>query len=556
DLILPVRARRSTALDRRLGCGRGWAAQGALGPRTPRRKRGCARVACAALGWGESGQNAALRSPSDPGGRGHTRPKAGRARGSQRSMADHRRQFRPGAPSREPGGLSCRPGYRENLPSKGFTKPRPRLALPTSLNGQRWVFVRNGLDDFGSGCPPRAGRLSRGPQEGFVPQVCLGAPQPAPKKRQTKLPKEVVLPAKLLVARRARRAFLVDVEAQLTPHPLALYPHLEEDMPVKLLLKVLEVLDPDRKLEDSWAYCQGIRKRTKEPTQLLKKRSTQVSLTLPKKTPVSHPGQWLYEEKKPVETHLLHEGGPRHENVHKGVRDFCNWATTFGSSHIDEEFILKQFDIDYQNKPSCDVLHTMRLSQAPLELKKRVELNKLQKLEFSQKLDYEKKLQKQQNPCKPKYVKMRYGAWYLNTNLWKKQRVDEPLVDPKVSRKAQDENFKKQLQEQELLADLHGMAAFKDFILSRGYRMPSVSKGSFQKDLLRGSQLRTGSSQHPYEIKILLFQTDATTQAPVRKGILSPRLELRDGFGILLSLFCLLGFSCVRDAVCLLAHLP
>lgn len=79
---------------------------------------------------------------------------------------------------------------------------------------------------------------------------------------------------------------------------------------------------------------------------------------------------------------------------------------------------------------------------------------------------------------------------------------------------------------QELLADLHGMAAFKDFILRRGYRMPSVSKGSFQKDLLRGSQLRMGSGQHPYEIKILLFQAD-TTQAPARKGILSPRQELR-----------------------------
>ncbi|XP_057358328.1 protein FAM47E isoform X6 [Manis pentadactyla] len=326
-------------------------------------------------------------------------------------MADNRRQFRPGAPSRAPGSLSCRPGHKEDLPSKGFTKPTPRLALPTSLDGQMRVFVRKGLDDFGSGS---------------LPQVCHGAPQPAPKKRQNKLPMEVALPAKLLAARQARRAFLEDVEAQLAPHPLALYPHLEEDTPVELLLKVLEVLDPDKKLEDSWAYCQGIRKRAKEPTQLLKKCSTQVSLGLSKKTPVSHPGQWLYEEKKPIETHLLHEGGPYHENVHKVVCDFCNWATTF-------------------------------------------------------------------NPCKPKYVKMRYGAWYLKTDLWKKQRVDEPLVDPKISCKAQDENCKKQLQGQELLADLHGMAAFKDFILRRGYRMPSAD----------------------------------TTQAPARKGILSPRQELR-----------------------------
>lgn len=53
-----------------------------------------------------------------------------------------------------------------------------------------------------------------------------------------------------------------------------------------------------------------------------------------------------------------------------------------------------------------------------------------------------------QNPYKPKWVKMRYGAWYLNTKLWKRQRADEPLVDPKVLHKAQDENMKKELWEQ------------------------------------------------------------------------------------------------------------
>ena len=53
-----------------------------------------------------------------------------------------------------------------------------------------------------------------------------------------------------------------------------------------------------------------------------------------------------------------------------------------------------------------------------------------------------------QNSHKPKWVKMRYGAWYLNTKLWKKQRADEPLVDPKVLGRAQDENLAKELREQ------------------------------------------------------------------------------------------------------------
>uniref|UniRef100_A0A2K6GID5 Family with sequence similarity 47 member E n=1 Tax=Propithecus coquereli TaxID=379532 RepID=A0A2K6GID5_PROCO len=217
--------------------------------------------------------------------------------------------------------------------------------------------------------------------------------------------------------------------------------NLENHNPERLLLKVLEVLDPDRKLEDTWAYCEDPRKRTKEHPELSRKSSTQVHLGL----------QFLYR---------VRGGGL--------VSFFC------GSSNIDAEFILAQFDLDYQDRPGHDVLPTLRPNPVPLELKPRLGLSKQQELEFFQKLDYERKLQKPQNPHKPKTVKMRYGAWYLDTKLWKKQRADEPLVDPKVSHKAPDENFKKGLQEQEqFLADLHGTVAFKDFILSRGYRMPS-----------------------------------------------------------------------------------
>uniref|UniRef100_A0A2K6UDM7 Family with sequence similarity 47 member E n=1 Tax=Saimiri boliviensis boliviensis TaxID=39432 RepID=A0A2K6UDM7_SAIBB len=238
----------------------------------------------------------------------------------------------------------------------------------------------------------------------------------------------------------------------------------------QLLLRVLEVLDPDQKLEDTWAYCQDARKGIKEPTKLLKQCSTQVYLGPSKKTSVSNSGQWLYEE-NPHKMDLPHENSLRlHENVRKAVSDFCSWVTAFGSSAVNEEFILKQFDVDYQTKPSHDELHMVRLNQVPLELKHSVGLSKLQEPESFQKPGYERKLQK---PQKPKWVKMRYRAWYLNPKLWKKQRANEPLVDPEVPHKAQEENFKKELQEQEeSLADLHGTVAFKDFILSRGYQMP------------------------------------------------------------------------------------
>uniref|UniRef100_A0A8D1FVY2 Protein FAM47E n=1 Tax=Sus scrofa TaxID=9823 RepID=A0A8D1FVY2_PIG len=297
-------------------------------------------------------------------------------------MADRRVRFPPAARARVPVGISCGPRYTENLASKCFPKHKGGPPGPTSLSSRRWRFVTTELDDFREGCPPCRGLITQGLDKGFFPPIYHRAPRPAGKRRQNSLRREAALGSRLSPARQARKAFLADVEAQLSPHPLALYPDLEEDLPAELLLKVLDVLDPDRKLEDTWASCQGIRKRPKENTKHLKKRSSQVYLEPLKKTPVSHPRQWLYEEKKPSEIDSLHKMGPLlHENVRRGVSDFCDWAADFNSH-------------------------------------------------------------------KPKWVKMRYGAWYLNTKLWKKQRADEPLVDPKVLGRAQDENLAKELREQ------------------------------------------------------------------------------------------------------------
>uniref|UniRef100_A0A8C5Y970 Family with sequence similarity 47 member E n=1 Tax=Microcebus murinus TaxID=30608 RepID=A0A8C5Y970_MICMU len=356
----------------------------------------------------------------------------------------------PPSPKRWGPGSLQPPSPTLNLPSKCFPKDK---------NSRRWVFVGNGPDNFRDGCLPGLGLITRGPEQGFLPRIHHRASQPAPERRQNQLPKDAPLFSRLSPARRARLAFLEEVEARLASHPWAVPLHLEEAMPAELLLKVLEVLDPDRKLEDAWGYCQDPRKRTKEYPELFRKNSMQVHLGLPKKIPVPCSGQWLYEE-KPCKMDLLHKDGLLlYEN---------------GSSNIDEEFILRQFDVDCPGTPSRDVLPTLRPNPVPRELQPRVGLNTQQELDSFQKLDYQRKLQKPQNPYKPKKVKMRYGAWYLDTKLWKKQRADEPLVDPKVSHKAQHENFKKRLQEQEeFLADLCGAVAFKDFILSRGYRMPS-----------------------------------------------------------------------------------
>lgn len=82
--------------------------------------------------------------------------------------------------------------------------------------------------------------------------------------------------------------------------------------------------------------------------------------------------------------------------------------------------------------------------------------------------------------------------------------------------------------QEELLADLPGTVAFKDFVLSRGYKMPSVSTGSFQKDLLRGSQLLMEGVSTLTKSKYFSYPR---TQAPGRKGVFSPERGPETGHG-------------------------
>ena len=118
--------------------------------------------------------------------------------------------------------------YRGNPPSKCFMEHKGRLLGPPSLDSRRWRFVRMGQDDFRRGCPPCDGLTALGPREGFLPQIDHRAPQPAPEERHA------ALCSKLSLTQQARKAFLADIEAQLTRHPLALYPDLEEDMPAEV----------------------------------------------------------------------------------------------------------------------------------------------------------------------------------------------------------------------------------------------------------------------------------------------------------------------------------
>ena len=250
------------------------------------------------------------------------------------------------------------------------------------------------------------------------------------------------------------------------------------------------MLDPDGKLEDTWAYCQGPRKRTKSPTKLRKKRPAKVYLEPPKKPPVSHPASLHHEDKKSSRKDSLTDP-PVHREVPKAIRKSFKWVAAFGNLGTDEALITKPCEAGWEWPPAQDTVYTKKVTQVPSKVKDSIGLEKMEKIKLSREEgNWERKPQKPQNPYKPSSVEMRYGASNLKPKLWKKLVNDEPSIDPNVL--LEDGSFRKKLPEHDILEDLYGtIIAFKEFILSKGYRIPDIPERLFLRKGWKDDSVKT-----------------------------------------------------------------
>ncbi|XP_073199276.1 protein FAM47E [Lepidochelys kempii] len=141
---------------------------------------------------------------------------------------------------------------------------------------------------------------------------------------------------------------------------------------------------------------------------------------------------------------------PLDENVKRVTKEFCDWVASWGGENynISEDTIMRLFDTGYETKPTPTMpVKVVEINNVPPELRKR--------LGVSSSLKAVKSLPK--GLYQPKWEKIRYGAWYLDPKMWIKQKVNEPLEDPK---EAADtiQNLRKRFSEKFLLQ----MLAAKD----------------------------------------------------------------------------------------------
>lgn len=115
--------------------------------------------------------------------------------------------------------------------------PETRLRFSDSLNGQRWIFLKKGLDDFRDGFPPSSDNVI---VYGRKRPVSITLQNSTLKSSSTalwkKCAKAQVCLSKLSPLQQARRDYVAWIECCLNHHPSVLHPRLEKSISSKVMI--------------------------------------------------------------------------------------------------------------------------------------------------------------------------------------------------------------------------------------------------------------------------------------------------------------------------------
>ncbi|KAM4674524.1 protein FAM47E [Amazona ochrocephala] len=271
---------------------------------------------------------------------------------------------------------------------KGFQESRQRLS--NSLSGQRWIFLKNGLDDFRDGFLPSPGNMLVSGRKQPV-SITLENSTPrslsrAQQKKRNQCSRAQVCLSKLSLLQQARKDYVAQTECSLSQHPSVCYPCLDKSTSPKILREVAGVLDPDMTLKSKAGYSDYEQenqpgqevlghmedmqsKVTASKTQIIKGCFTLycINTCSGKESRVKTPcAQLPKKAAERIKEATLTEFVPRDENVKRATKHFCDWVMSLV-------------------------------------------------------------------PSQTKWEKIRYGAWYLDPKTWRKQKANEPSKEPEAT---------------------------------------------------------------------------------------------------------------------------
>lgn len=402
-------------------------------------------------------------------------------------------------PSRGDKKIRPQPWYKERLRTKYIKAKKPN---DPSLNlvGRNWIFIKSGVDDFRDGKPLDIG-------DGFIVEGDKGISPVISHSKQslssnltkapTRLTKEQRVYSKSLPLQEERRNYIDEMEYGLTQHPLALYPHLEEGMPPELFEEVVNILDPEMNPEVETDEESTATSATRDaPIEGSAagdlavsddKHTGTVSFDLTQleqeNAKTKNPYKWILQkntaqkdDKKGLKKRPTSPS--QDEHIKKVTKEFCDWVAGLGgeSNNVEESTIMSLFASGYETKPALSVpIHVVELTNVPMELRISAGLSPIgsgrKSAPSSAATTTTVAVKKYENQnYTPSWVKVKYGAWYLDPKSWSPRAEGEPLEDPEeVKRREQSESKKKSDEMDAQLSPLHGAKAFRQF-LERGNR--------------------------------------------------------------------------------------
>ncbi|KAG1957121.1 protein FAM47E [Pimephales promelas] len=381
------------------------------------------------------------------------------------------------------------PWFKERLKTKYLRDLRQKQQLSGALDSRKWRFLSPGLDDFRDGYPTVNKELFTQCKSGPTPAV-FGMPNHhgcSTKFPQKRLSKTQVCYSKQNPQSQAQREFIDAVEHKLKQHPLALYPHLESGLTPELFDQVLSVLDPDmcvkeelsitsstkktEHLEENRAQCEFSTPETIKPSINIKPQKEKCIDARPR-----NPYKWQrlkgtlgVRDDQLVSVKHLHSIAQDDQQMITKL--FCEWITSLGgeTSDLTESTILDLFKSDYEKKPSMTS-----------------HINKNNPNQTTAKL---------QSSVEEHHNGQRVKAYKPN----RPQGATDPQALAKITGSL---DFEEQLSEQDKeLKQIHGIQAFREFIIKKGVRMPRFLSAVFsedeQKNRIRGStSSSTGRAVH------------------------------------------------------------
>lgn len=378
--------------------------------------------------------------------------------------------------------------YKERLKTK-FIKSLKPTDTSKHLVGRNWLFVKDGLDDFRDGYPPPVegdiilkGSKGPGPNIKGSGDNLNSVKQPAVRKRFTK---HQMCYSRQTPLQQQMRDHIDEVEYGLTQHPLALYPHFEENCPPDLFDMIVDLLDPEINMmseegserdefDDEIAEEDEDERKSNKSDEDNKSVRDDIEKEMEnfggEKIP-KHPYRWKdKKDKKKGGDVKSTQVESQSEHIKKVTKEFCDWVANLGGesnkNNMEESTITSLFASGYETKPALSVpIHVVELTNVPQEL--RATANVAQQQQATKSIPTEKKSPdkwKYSGNYEPTWVKFKYGSWYLDPKTWKKRDTDILLLDPKeVKNQEMSESKKKSKELNNDIAQSHGAKLFMDW---------------------------------------------------------------------------------------------